>query len=469
MAKIDFLTAKMNKSRNLNIDFFDNLCGPPVGLFFRPDEVEYIRRLITRTNRNDVKINTLNAIMKSKGFSRLSGGTNRMVYRHLDDTSFVLKVALDRVGLGDNLAEFKNQQRLKPYVCKIFDTTPCGTMATIERVIPITSKEEFIAVQEEVFYLIVTKIIGKYVAEDIGRNYFRNFGIRPMFGPVLLDYPYIYPLAEEKLFCTYKDPVSNIRCTGMIDYDDGFNHLFCRKCGTRYLAVDLEDKNAANDIIKYKGGIPMNVTVYMNGEKFSTMASSKTISERIAKKITSPTEKEKPKLKVSISGIKEATEEVKNEVTENEVVQVQVIGPVLGEETVNEETHINDNLGSTEVTQTLPEEDNDESSSSTDSEVVCNEETTDNKVDTPEEVESEDNDSNDNEDNDPSNYRRASNGSWIDTRTGNFISKSKVPANVIEYYNSINKNSSSKTIKTGTSMKSRKSRVYSSPGASVEE
>ena len=48
----------------------------------------------------------------------------------------------------------------------------------------------------------------------------------------------------------------------MIDYDDSFNYLLCRKCGTRYFASDLEDKNAGNDIIIARGGkYPMKIRV----------------------------------------------------------------------------------------------------------------------------------------------------------------------------------------------------------------
>ena len=180
MAKIDFLTAKIAQRTSLPDDFFDYISGPPVWAFFTQQEHDYNKSLILK-NRNDVKIKMLNAIMKSKGFSRLSGGTNRMVYRYLDDPSFVLKIAIDRVGMKDSLAEYRNQQRLKPYVCKIFDVTQDGLMATVERVYPISNKEEFVAVQEEVFYLIVTKIIGKYVAEDIGKSYFMNYGMKMPF------------------------------------------------------------------------------------------------------------------------------------------------------------------------------------------------------------------------------------------------------------------------------------------------
>ena len=285
MAKVDFLTAKIAQRKSLPDEYFDNLIGPTVGMFFSPDEQSYVKRLILK-NRGDIKMKLLNAFMKSKGFSRLSAGTNRVVYRYLDDTSFVVKVALDRVGMQDSLLEAKNQMRLKPYVCKIFDVTQDGLMATIERVLPISSKEEFEAVQEEIYWLIVTKIIGKYVAEDIGKSYIRNYGIRPHFGVVLLDYPYIYPVAEEKLYCTNISPINGQRCTGMIDYDDGFNHLFCRKCGKRYLAADLEDKNAPNDIIINRGGrFPMKVAVVgSDGSRYEPIMSSSVIERRAEKK-----------------------------------------------------------------------------------------------------------------------------------------------------------------------------------------
>lgn len=343
MSKIDFLTAKVKESRKLPDNFFDYLVGPPVSAFFSPQDHAYLKQLVLQ-NRNDIKIKWINAVMKSKGFSRLSGGTNRMVYRFLDDPSFVLKIAIDRVGMNDNLAEFKNQQYLKPYVCKIFDTTSDGLMATIERVYPITSKEEFTEVQEEVFYLIVTKIIGKTVAEDIGKNYFRNYGIRPGFGVVLLDYPYIYPLDGSKLFCTHVDPNTGARCTGLIDYDDGFNHLFCRKCGTRYLAVDLEDKNPSNDIIMTRGGnYPMKIKVVMSDGtvKESIRSSNVIVPQRsyenrnrtLKVRVVNQEVSSKSPLERSIDMIRIA----KPTATEERTVKVQLNDTVKSESTVKVE------------------------------------------------------------------------------------------------------------------------------------
>lgn len=311
MSKIDYLTSKLAAKRHLPDNFFDMLVGPPVYAFFSPEEVAYIRSIILK-NRNDVKLNTLNGIMRSKGFARLSGGTNRIVYRHLEDPTFVLKVALDRVGLNDNNREFKNQQFLKPYVCKIFDSTPCGTMATVERVYPITSTEEFDAVIEEAFYLIATKLIGTHVAEDIGKNYFRNYGIRPGFGVVLLDYPYFYRIDEGKLFCNNVNPDTGERCTGMIDYDAGFNHLFCTKCGKRYLAVDLEDKNPHNDIVMNRGGkYPMKVVVVRGDQEIASPIRSSEIMVNTNKKSKHTTQ---TKMKVIVTGGKYGQQPPKEEV-----------------------------------------------------------------------------------------------------------------------------------------------------------
>lgn len=296
MAKMDFLSSRMRSRTLMPADYFDMLQGPPVSAFFTPDEVAYIKHLILR-NKNDLKIKALNSIMKAKGFSRLSGGTNRIVYRYYEDPSFVLKVALDRVGLNDNNAEFKNQQYLKPYVCKIFNSTPCGTMATIERVLPITSKEEFQEVSDAVFEIITDRLIGKYVAEDIGKAYFLNWGIRSGFGPVLLDYPYVYPLDGAKLFCSNIDEFGK-RCGGLIDYDNGFNKLICTRCGRRYFASDLQDENPANDLIITRGGkYPMDVILVnrATGEEVKFARSSNII----ANEMKSP----KPHAKMSLKDI----------------------------------------------------------------------------------------------------------------------------------------------------------------------
>ena len=78
--------------------------------------------------------------------------------------------------------------------------------------------------------MIANKFIGKYVLEDIGTIWFKNWGIRPGFGPVLLDYPYLFEVDIRDLYCYDMTPLG-LPCGGQIDYDAGFNILICTKCG----------------------------------------------------------------------------------------------------------------------------------------------------------------------------------------------------------------------------------------------
>lgn len=198
------------------------------------------------------KYRLIDAIMTNRGFKKLASGTNRVVYKFTENQSFVLKIAIDSVGLKDNPAEFKNQQLLKPFVTKVFQVTPCGTVGLFERVNPISSREEFASVAPDIFDIITTHFLGKYVLADFGSNYFMNWGVRVGQFPVILDFPYVYELDGSKLQCNAPDQTSpHGYCLGEIDYDDGFNYLICKKCGKQYLAksLELESKNKNINII----------------------------------------------------------------------------------------------------------------------------------------------------------------------------------------------------------------------------
>ena len=67
-----------------------------------------------------------------------------------------------------------------------------------------------------------------------------NWGVRENFGPVLLDFPYVYKLDGSKLFCRAKNPLSPTGCCeGEIDYDAGYNELVCKRCGVVYRAKEI--------------------------------------------------------------------------------------------------------------------------------------------------------------------------------------------------------------------------------------
>lgn len=298
MARIDFLEAyrRTRSKRVLPEQFFDMMQGYPVLYFFTPYELSFMRATIDRT---DIDIRKKNEIimdlMHSKQFRKLSGGTNRVVFYHPDFPGIVIKIGYDQTGIGDNLREMHNQTFLKPYVCKVFDVTADGMVAVTERVRPILSEIEFEANIKEFFGLVFHHLLGEYVAEDIGKTSFKNFGIREGFGPVLLDYPYFYKGDPNKFYCTHTNS-DGTKCPGYIDYDRGINALYCSVCGRRYFASDLEDKNASNMMIKSVGGMkPMRVRVMQGDETlFVTGRKSDTIVTRKPK-----VEKEN-KLRVSI-------------------------------------------------------------------------------------------------------------------------------------------------------------------------
>ena len=233
---------------------FDHLYGPPLLAVLSPQDIQDLHHIATSikySGNPQKKYKAIDNILKPRGFRKFGAGTNRIAYRYLNDDSFLLKVATDAVGINDNPKEFKNQLLLKPFVSKIFEVDPTGTVAVVERCQPITNREEFETVAPDVFAVITEFIIGKYIMADIGSQFFMNWSIRGRFGPVLHDFPYLYELDGEKLHCTEPDPNDPSKpCGGLIDYDDGFNKLYCKKCGKWYrvqeLAKNPEFKNIIN-------------------------------------------------------------------------------------------------------------------------------------------------------------------------------------------------------------------------------
>ena len=246
------LIEQLTIQRKSALEFkYDELWAPPIMSLFTPYDIQELVRIATslRYNGNiNKKYELIDAIMKRRGFRKAHSGTNRVVYNFLENPSFVAKVAVDKVGMKDSPAEYINQKYFQPFCCKIFEVDPSGVIAFVERVNPISSIEEFISISDDVFNMMVTKIIGKYVVDDLGTNTYMNFGVRQnsdgyTFGPVIIDFPYVYELDGAKLKC--QTPLLNNftgmmePCGGDIDYDAGFNHLICTKCGREYKAMDL--------------------------------------------------------------------------------------------------------------------------------------------------------------------------------------------------------------------------------------
>ncbi len=228
---------------------FDTLMANPLLSYITVQDIAQLNKIATSlkySSKPKEKYKMIDNILVPRGFKKMASGTNRVAYRFLNDYRVVLKVAIDKVGLSDNGNEYRNQFLLKPFVTKCFEVSPCGTVGLFERVVPITSREEFINISEDVFDLI-NNLIGKYVLEDIGEKYYMNYGLREGFGPVLLDYPYVFELDGRKLICNVPEPLDpKGYCRGEIDYDLGYNNLICTKCGKRYLARDLKSEEKSD-------------------------------------------------------------------------------------------------------------------------------------------------------------------------------------------------------------------------------
>ena len=184
------------------------------------------------------KLSVYDQIICPRGFYRSYSGTNRVVYSHNTDDTFILKVALDKIGVDDNDRENYNQKVLQPFVPKIFDISDNQAVILMEKVKSILNREEFSLYASGIFDLITYLVGCGYIMEDIGTDFFMNWGIRNGFGPVLLDFPYVYRVNRHRLNCIQRN-IDGSQCKGKIIYDDGYNYLICDTCGRRYAAKDI--------------------------------------------------------------------------------------------------------------------------------------------------------------------------------------------------------------------------------------
>lgn len=221
---------------------YDAMQVNPLYSYFTQEDIDKIREIALSADINanpTEKYRRLKAIMEPRGFYFIGGGTNRRAYACRYDPRVVAKVATDSVGISNNKRELVNQDVLKPYCSKIFEVSPCGTLAIIERVNPIKTQAEFQTIANEVFDVLEFKIRGNNIGmEDIGRRSFKNWGVRTGYGPVLLDYPTMYVIDKKRAFCCAKTK-SGDYCNGPLQYDDGFDNIVCSYCGAKYMSKSI--------------------------------------------------------------------------------------------------------------------------------------------------------------------------------------------------------------------------------------
>lgn len=273
----DILRKGSTTRDNFNYDRLQE--SVPLYSLFSMDEINALYKIATSiryAGNKRKKLDEIAKIMKPKGFSRLAGGTNRVVYYHPDIPDMIWKIATDDTGLNDNPSEMYNQNFIKPYCCKVFSCHPSGVIASFERVERFVNYYEFECNRDCIFEIITKILIGKYVLEDFGIDYFMNWGIRVGFGPVILDFPYIYELDGSKLKCGLRLEDGTI-CNGEIDYTPGFNKLVCTKCGAEHRARELGSKLKDSSMDLERKGKTMKITIMRGDEIVKTSYQKDTV------------------------------------------------------------------------------------------------------------------------------------------------------------------------------------------------
>ena len=249
MSRLSLIEKLYAKKKSIFEFNYDALWAPNINDILTVTDVGdlyYIATSLRYSANIDKKYELIDEIMKRRGFKKAHAGTNRVVYNFLDLQTFVAKIAIDKVGIKDTPAEFLNQAYIRPFCCKIFECDPTGVCGFVERVNPVSSIHEFLSINEDVFNMMMWLLDKGIILDDVGAEYYMNYGVRQyangaMFGPVLIDFPYMYNLDGNKLVCAnkIKTPFGSHLCGGEIDFTPDLSHIICTKCGKTYTARDL--------------------------------------------------------------------------------------------------------------------------------------------------------------------------------------------------------------------------------------
>lgn len=234
---------------------WDKMTKPPLTTYVPAPVIDQLRSIVNNVklmNNPSKKYELVNELFATIGLKPLASGTNRRTFYCTYDPTVVIKIASDRVGKSDNISEFTLQKLIKPFCTKSFDVTPDGVVALVERVETMKEADFKKVYASNVFDFTFEILRRGYVMEDIGGNFYKNWGIRFGFGPVILDYPYIFELDWTKLRCSHKDVHTGYLCDGYLDYDydKGMSEIICTKCGTRYTAKYLARRIEAKTLLE---------------------------------------------------------------------------------------------------------------------------------------------------------------------------------------------------------------------------
>ena len=178
------LRAAQSRTVSLGEFNFDNLVARPLGSILDISDITKLQNIATSVRyagNPKKKKKAVQEIMAARGFDKAYlSGTNRLTFKYYEDPSIVVKVAIDDVGRSDNPREFFNQNVLKPFVTKVFEVAGDGTVALVERVHPITSREEFLSVADDI-HKVIWLLTKRYIISDMGTFFPFNWSVREGF------------------------------------------------------------------------------------------------------------------------------------------------------------------------------------------------------------------------------------------------------------------------------------------------
>ena len=340
---------------------WNSLRKPPITNYLPYQVISNIDMIVSDVklmNKPQKKYQMVNELLKPYGFRHLASGTNRRAFYCTYDDSIILKIASDRIGKSDNISEFQLQNLIQPFCPKIYEVIPNGVMALSERVEPMTEYDYKKRWNGDVFDFIFQIFLRGYIMEDIGSNFFKNWGVRYGFGPVILDFPYIYQVDWSRLKCIKEDPETGTQCNGDLDYDysNGMSQIICNKCGARYSAKYLSKKVPIYNFTACSmKGDKINMFSYFRKPQVAIVKNGKFIPVSMEEEsMYFPQEKETRPAEKPTGNV--VTVSMHNARTENTTNNKPVVKVVEGKTTKNKTTNKVPNYDNPGVAKTVVEE-----------------------------------------------------------------------------------------------------------------
>ncbi|MGL5750288.1 MAG: hypothetical protein ACRCXT_07170 [Paraclostridium sp.] len=213
---------------------------------FNEAAIEAIEEIINSSiNDNSVRQNKIKDIMRALGFRMFRTGTNRITGYHPSNETVVYKVAIDAMGIKDNMEDVPLSQdmHLAQDITAIYECLD-GIVLVAERVKQFESKAEMEPYRDAILRIIM-RVQEKYLPDDIGEEQFMNYGLSLLYNrPVILDFAYLVLLENLDLTC---DGRGDSKCGEELVYNSKISELVCPKCGKAFTFYEIKNRRNKQD------------------------------------------------------------------------------------------------------------------------------------------------------------------------------------------------------------------------------